>query len=548
MRLLIVAALVLPSAVPAFAASAEGAVTRWSGGQWTVWRVDRSAGEQRLTAYGDIRLRAGDAVTLDAGGCVSQAVIWLPGASGPAPLGGLLRRRLTIPDVAGPEPQPLRLDFGACAGEPNAYVFVAVRRMEAAPSPMDLVWGASRDTNGIPLNPKWGQQVTEPGSLPNAAEICFSVPGYFDNPLCSTQHPGMDTGAGLTGLICSIGAETPISGHVNWYPSTYRGPIYWDSLSFFDRDYNVRLIPPTQNGLTSTNTENIKGEFDSRETINNFSTPWWTVFRTAGDDGKKSMMDGKLAILSGLMGIDCVHGCGSELHPVWVLAIHVRDDPQNDVWAVFMRNWGNEGFCSDAQHEVNWAGNRFSLNLPWRAGANAVQVDGRTDFRGNMDGITGSWRDFPGARVRLAFTLPAPSARGLVHGELHMRWTGSMQQSADGDTPAARPAGVEWAEQGGGGEALLEELFARLPPEKREALEREFPERRASLDWAPVVLQRATSEEQEADASAAVSVTSRPDPAHAAAEERRLRALLDAFGGDVPGPIGQALEQKTRQP
>lgn len=98
----------------------------------------------------------------------------------------------------------LRLGFGACAGEPAAWVFVAVQRLEAAPSPMDLVWGASTDTNGVPLNPKWGQQVNEPGSVPNAAE-CFSVPGYFDNPLCS------------------IAAETPIAGHANWYPEHLRG-------------------------------------------------------------------------------------------------------------------------------------------------------------------------------------------------------------------------------------------------------------------------------------------------------------------------------------
>jgi hypothetical protein len=549
MRLLIVAALIFAGAVSAFAASAEDSVTRWSGGQWMVWRIDRSAGEQRLTAYGDVRLRGGDAVTLDAGGCVARAVIWLPGASGPAPLVGLLRRRLTIPDAAGPDSQPLRLDFGACTGEANAHVFVAVKRVEAAPSPMDLVWGAT-DTNGVPLNPQWGQQVNEPGSLPDATD-CFSVPGYFDNPLCSTQHPAQDTGTGLQGLICSTGAETPIAGHVNWYPSTVEGPIFWDSLAFFDRDYNMQLEPPTQNGLTVHNAQSIKGEFDSRETINRFSTPWWTAFRAASDAVKRGMVNGKAAIISGLVGIDCEHGCPSELHPVWVLAIQARDDPQDDVWAVFVRNWGNEGFCSHLQHEVNWAENRFTLALPWRTGARSVRVDGRTTFKANMAGITGGVRSVRGVAVRLTFTLPPPSARGLVHGELHLSWTGgAVDELGDLSTDgrAAPPARAEWARQGGEAESQLEELAARLSPETRELLEREPPQARASFTAVTVRLRRITSAAEEADASTPVSVTSRPDPLHAASEERRLRILLEALGGDIPGPIGQALEQKTRQP
>jgi hypothetical protein len=182
MRLLLVAALVLPAAAPTSAAGAEGAVTRWSGGQWMVWRIDRTSAERGAATYGDIRLRAGDAVTLDAAGCVAQALIRLPGQPAAVPLAGVLRRPITIEDAAG-DGEPLRLGFGPCPAGAEAHVFVAVRREQAA---------------------LWGLQVTEPGSVPDAADICFSVPGYFDNPLCSTQHPR----------------------HVNWYPSTYEGPIF----------------------------------------------------------------------------------------------------------------------------------------------------------------------------------------------------------------------------------------------------------------------------------------------------------------------------------
>jgi hypothetical protein len=412
----------------------------------------------------------------------------------------------------------------------------------AAPAPMDLVWGTFTDLNGVPRNPRWGLQVTEPGSVPDATD-CFDLPGFFDNPLCTTQQPATDTGTGLRGLICSIGGETPIAGHVNWYPSTFEGPVYWDSLAFFDRDYNVRLVPPTQNGLTFHNPENIKGEFDSRETINSFSTPWWSAFRASPDANKKLLIDGKPGIMSGLIGIDCEHGCPSELHPVWVLAIRVRHDLRTDVWAVFARNWGNEGFCSSLQHEVHWPRDRFTLALPWRPGATAVRVDGRTTFKANQAGISGWVRDVPGVRVGLTFALPPPSARGLVHGELHLSWTGGALGAPGGDVKDAADAPAEWPRQGGEGEALLEELAARLTPPDREALER-GTEARTALASVPVVLRRAT-EAEEADASAPASVTSRPDHAHAASEERRLRRLFAALRGDVPGPLGRAIEPKA---
>jgi hypothetical protein len=550
MRLL-VAALVLAGAAPTLAASTQSAVTRWRGGDWTVWRIDRLPTERGLTEYADITLRAGDVVTLDAGGCVSRALVWLPGTPAPVPLAGALRRPTTVPEAAGAESHALRLGFAGarrdCAGQPDAYVFVALKRVEATdatPAPMDLVW-AGTDVNDVALNPKWGLEVTNPGTLPDVGEICFSVPGYFENPLCSTQHPGIDTPTGLRRLICSIGATAPIAGHVNWYPGTFEGPIYWDSLSFADRDNNVRLIPLEQGALTAHNAENIKGEFDSRETTLHFATPWWTSFRKAGIRGRKGLIDGKPSILYGFTSVDCVHHCVSELHPVWVLAIHVKDDPADDVWAVFMRNWGNEGFCGSEQHEVDW--DRFTLTLPWRTGATAVELDGATQFLANVDGISGRWGDVPSEKVTLTFALPPPSNRARVHGELHLRWDGPTAQAAAGGSGGPPPAPLEWEKQGGEAEALVEELVARLPPEKREALDRQLAAGPIPLDSVPVVLQHGAAEE----AGASVvppPVTSRPDPARTAEDERRLRALLAAFRGRVPGPIGDALDREREKP
>ncbi len=417
------------------------------------------------------------------------------------------------------------------------------------PAPMDLVWDAT-DVNGVALNPKWGLQVTDPGTLPDVPQLCFVPPdGPFDSSLCTSQAVGTDEPVGLKRLICSIGVTTSLPGHVNWYPGTFEGPIYWDSLSFADRDNNVRLVPPERNALTVHNPDNIKGEFDSRETTIHFATPWWTRFRKARNRGRKRLIDGRASIISGFTSVDCEHNCVSELHPTWVLAIHVKDDPSDDVWAVFMRNWGDEGFCSSMQHEVSWPRDRFTLTLPWREGAAGVEPNDATRFLANADGVSGWWRDAPDEAVTLTFALPPPSFRARVHGELHLRWSGPTLRAAAGGRPAGtRPAPAEWNEQGGDAEALVAELVARLPARKRDALEREATLPAPTLDAVPVVLQHGAPEVEETAASGAATVTSRPDPARTAEDERRLRALLDAFGGRVPGPVGKALPRRGEKP
>ena len=60
------------------------------------------------------------------------------------------------------------------------------------------------------------------------------------------------------------------------------------------------------------------------------------------------------------------------MHPVHAMAIRVQDNPSDEVWAIFVRNWGNEGFCSDGQHFLPLTS--FTFGLPWRAGASSVSV------------------------------------------------------------------------------------------------------------------------------------------------------------------------------
>ena len=91
------------------------------------------------------------------------------------------------------------------------------------PAPFDLVWDAV-DDNCLPKNPKWGWQVTHPSQLPNPQQLCNNEP---DRHQCTTQATSRDSG-----FWCGP--------HMNWFPSTYEGTLFWDGHAApgTDDDYN----------------------------------------------------------------------------------------------------------------------------------------------------------------------------------------------------------------------------------------------------------------------------------------------------------------------
>jgi hypothetical protein len=411
---------------------------------------------------------------------------------------------------------------------------------------MDLVSAGAYDPNWLWLSPRWGIQQTQPGSLADP-QACFSLSGWFSNPACTGQRPGIDEPTGLTWLICYAGSTTPIEGHVNWYPATYGGPVYWSDQSWPDMDYNINLVPPSRNGLTRYNGTTIHTEFDARETIDHFVTPWWTTFRGASDSGKGAMINGRQALLGGLVGTDCEHDCYSEVHPVWALAVHVKDDPNDDVWAVFVRNYGNEGFCSRYQHLVAFPNNRFTFRLPWRAGATSVATTTGTGFYANQGGMSYWWGSAPGQNVSLTVQLLSPYSYPRVHGELHLRWTGSGPQAASETQSAAPPPeAVAAEERSGQAERWISELAEGLAPERRAALEAELTASgalNAPGDGARLNSLGLRRVEEATALSALTPVTAVVDHATAEANVQRLLALRKAYGGRLPGPLGDILER-----
>jgi hypothetical protein len=422
----------------------------------------------------------------------------------------------------------------------NSLRAIASTLTDAAP--MDLVW-IEQDDNGLPKNPRWAFQA-HTGELPRVRELC---PGDLNHPGsdCTTQPTFIDSRSICTG-----------EGHVNWFPGTYDGPIFFDDYSragknFEDHDYNWLLDTPNQAGVT-VNNDKLDGremlvlEFDTRETINHFTTPFWDSFHQAVDRGMsdrkyteaRAMVNGHFAIVTGLIGLDCAHSCGSESHPVYAMAIHVNDDPLDDTWAMFVRNWGNEGWCSVDSHGFDFLNDMYTFRLPWRPSAQSVTTTSASTFHTNNDAPLGPGvTPIPGKAVLVSFQLPNSDLHPWVNGELHLQWQGG--------SPALMhpvPTGAQLAAPASDEEGHLDRYIALMTPAQRESFFSEIPEMPDSptdvptqdmparpFDNPPVrrVPPRLSIERLQVQPIA--------DPDLTDFDRRILERLRTVFGGTIPG-------------
>ncbi len=338
----------------------------------------------------------------------------------------------------------------------------AANRATAAAPAFDLLAAAPTgaasgcDLNGILKNPLWQyQQGTDPDSagvyaLKDAEQPefnCFSGNNWFTDPRCTSQAPRCDLPENpFKKLICTLG-NTKFNGHMNWRPATYEGAIFWDQQAT-DGDLDFLFYPPKRAGMTQASCDQRHGaigvEFDSREVNDEMraikqESFWWRRFiaavdqqneasATAPSEGPKNMIEGKFAILTGLLGLDCEHGCTAEIHPVWALALHAEDNPNDDEWAIFARNWGDEGFCSAQQHYLNLPTDKYILRLPWRPQATAVEVlTEQSSYCLKSAGSTPPVVTFkPGEAVFVTFTLSSPQSKSFALGDLHLKWVNGL--------------------------------------------------------------------------------------------------------------------------
>jgi hypothetical protein len=375
---------------------------------------------------------------------------------------------------------------------------------------------AEFDDNGLRLNPQWRGQSAAPNTLPSLGPYYSNWCGGtastqpWESP-CTSQPTTVDNTSLSKSILDWLGNATGIhpgscgTGHHNWMPVTYTGQVFWESHSPSDSDddYNIRLIPPAVGadgnhvpyGAGVTEQEllvypptsevidrsgNIKIwpathdmyssnlgvptagiEFDSDETVDHFTTGWWTRFHSAVDDfGNDAgvsfdcykgnpkactstsalfrMISGKFAIVSGLMGMDTAHGIYPEIHPAFAMAIRVNDDPSDETWEIFVRRSGDEGWCSSNIHILeNLPNDTYTFRLPSRG--TAVQMT-QEEWGTELGSITRWFPDTiePSQGKLVSFVIPAPRIVNgiligdMIHGEVHFKWSG-------GSTVAPRP-------------------------------------------------------------------------------------------------------------
>jgi hypothetical protein len=549
-----------------------------SNGGITTCRIDEPKVTQRITPYPQITFHPGDRVSVSAGGCVQtggagrtwkryvnpsgpnsgrlyHGLIQLPGVhSGLVRIAGVLNSPVVIPASVDPHTAILHLGYeddgygdngywnhddgteDQCRGVGNAFVEIRMDHSGPTPppssAPFDLVW-QQVDANGFPLNATWAWQRDHPGSLPNADTQCFPLSGVFSNRQCSTQSPSLDEPDGWNATWCAVGAQHSIHGHVNWMPTTWEGPIAWDGHSSpgTDDDYNINVTPPNQDGLTVSNDGQIHCEFDSDETIDHFRTAWWRSFHSAVDDSDASanaLINQHQAIIVGLAGLDCEHGCATELHPVYALALQVNNNPGDDTWAMFVRNWGDEGYCSQDQHYLDT--NRIAFRIS-RPGATGVSVNVATSFLTNSSEASGPKVTLlPGQGALVEFGLPDPTKGARINGELHLQWTVGPQAAQPMKAVflhASAALGPRLVET----EKRLTTLTGQLTPERRQVLRTRLAR--------PVVFDEVSLKKLEGPVGVTPShpalVRHQRDTQKAEKDRLRAEAICAAFGGNVPG-------------
>ena len=322
------------------------------------------------------------------------------------------------------------------------------------PLPLDVTPTGGLDDNGFDLNPTWASQKAQgSGSLLLADPLACAPSGNDqDNPQNWYSGPHPCTHSQVTtnrGFWCGP--------HVNWFPVTYQADVIaFESHSSFtydkveaDDDYDIDLLRKDHALYTSAKDvlKQLYSEFDSDETIDHFQTAWWKAFHSAVDDesndfaaAKALLSNSKGAVAIGLLGLDCAinHDCDVELHPIYALAIHLSDDPDDDHWAFFARNKGDEGYCGGSKenlYPLNRTGDSsytYKLLLP-RTDAQSFTVikkDVRLYGKGNSTDAGSAFASNLAANrgALLSFTLPNPdqqqdSDEWLIEGEIELAWT-----------------------------------------------------------------------------------------------------------------------------
>jgi hypothetical protein len=349
------------------------------------------------------------------------------------------------------------------------------------------------DENGFMFSPQWFGNYVKNSSPPGlqVTDECDNFP--YKNWLrvskgvtsSCTKQAAFDFPQHLFTECLLAPGFGELHGHVNWAPATFVGKLGTQDLSA-DGDVDLQLISNEEQSSpvwlypgTSKFEEEGGGvgriltadsqfskeyrdalwmEFASYETTNYFFSP-------STDDSWNNLLQGRYkgrtAVVTGLLNLDCVHDCHAELHPVLAMAVRTKSESESNIknddsWAIFVRDAGNEGDCSSDEHYLNRDAYTFFLPAPREAAEMVPSVTNATEaFRSNVSGLTWSLVRTSGVSattengVLLRFSF-APTECADIHagkmihisGVLHLNWSAVESPEPEACNPQRLFAGI----------------------------------------------------------------------------------------------------------
>lgn len=356
-----------------------------------------------------------------------------------------------------------------CHYSPKQWTLTPPPKPNRPANVFDVTW-LTTDQNGLPVNPVWGSQDWTPNAeMPPAGQSKCK-----DNPRACTRQRFVEDWAPKPS-ICRLGVDTglagPFAAHFDWTIAAFTGVVRPEVPAISeDNDYNFIFQPAQPNplaGLTEANTDvpfdatkkYIELELLSHEVDHRFALKWWREFADAadrvvstGEDDPEAQASidqawipegqSPRAVVIGLFGVDCEHGCKSELHPVYALAVEADANPAHNVWQIFARNWGNGGSCSTLNHEFRATNNQLVLTIPPPSAAATPDRVLSATFARSDDTIAvpafSTLSSHDGLQVTLG--LAAPAVRGLEELEVAISWAGANAPPPFTAAPPPPPA------------------------------------------------------------------------------------------------------------
>jgi hypothetical protein len=405
-----------------------------------------------------------------------------------------------------------------CFRAPDAFVVIVIQH-GCVPTPvaghsclrgLPLDLGPSRaDDNGFPLNPDYTWKLLTETPTP-AWQLCsFNYKSEAmpeDSPdLCRSPPYHKNTNVGRCGSGPWTGSDFwwtsgRIAGHLNFETVTHvveprEIPGAWLALENHDTDddYTYNLFRGDGTLDTESSPGKIQMEFDSDETIDYFVSPWWTKYHDGvpqksshtSNDTVNAMLAGSSAIVIGLSGLDCEHGCLPELHPVYALALRLPDStPTTEHWAFFARNSGDEGYCGTDQEPLPV--DRLTIRIPQPNAIDFTMLSWEMDTTDVAASATAA--PIPGGGgAWLSISLPNPDRKAVVSGEFTLKWKFDLTNLLKWVVRPVHPwwlNQIPWSSEPGRGareaESVLDQIMQKMTPAERQAALAITKTRRAS--------------------------------------------------------------------